>query len=154
MKIDNYVQSGERIYCQTTATKERGSTGGDLLCTDYRLLYLKNDSALDIDLRSIEEIKIEKDSVNQEAITWGGVALLGGIISWFLIPEIQILPADLRVLTVVLGAVIFAITLATYLRPRTQTLTITTRQNEREFRGDGLSDFPHAIRGAGNQAEQ
>jgi len=149
VNIDDYLQDRETVYCQTE-TQHGSGPKGTLACTDSRLVFVRDKSVVDIQLRSIEEIVFEPKPIKWLYVIFGTVFLVAGLLSSTVISSME---GFMGVFGGILGPIFIVFAVAMFLLVAyyyKATLTVHTGSNKREFRSGELADFPHAIRGAAN----
>lgn len=148
MNLDSYTQPGEEIHYRTQTKKGDNRKEGELACTDTRLLFITNKSALDVQLSSIDEIKYSKKPIEWGKIIATIILLIFGGISLVVVSEVEKIPNSIGAF-IALGGVIMAVALLieAFLAMK-DTLIIRTNQNAHKFTSGDLENFPHAIRGA------
>ena len=152
MAIEDYIQSGETVYCQTESKKRNSETTGQLTVTDARLvfyqdLYFSDSRFLDIDLNSINQIQYHKKPISYTLLIVGIV--LGAIGALSLLIDPQPLPEfeELSSFVALLGFLLSFIFVLGAVYPREEELIIKTPSETHHFRAGSFEDFPHAIRG-------
>ena len=148
MDVAQYTQDGENVYCQTTIQKGETETDGSLACSDTRLIFAGKRKVVDIRLNAIHEIVYQPNPMPWGYILGTVGLLLMSLLLHLLAPNIPFLPPELATVVAVLIVIPSIVLAATAYNAMTETLIIRTPQNEHKFRGGGLSEFPHAIRGA------
>ena len=152
MEIEDYIQNGEKVHCRTE-TKAAGGENrseGTLVCTDTRLLFFRDRSVVDLNLRSIDEVEFYERYIPWAYIMLGIGSFLIGIVLWEfegLIPISEI-ESIIGVYGLIIGVIMGVALLVDAYAQWKPTLFIRTSVESRKFIGGSLESFPHAIRGA------
>ncbi|MFC7057984.1 hypothetical protein [Halovenus salina] len=152
MKMEDYIQAGESIYCQTKTKKPNTQISGELSVTGTRLIFIRNfklsDSRItDIDLGRIDEIEYRTNPINYTYLLYALLAVLFSVYSGLIIPDIIQLPSVLQNVSAGIGLIMASALVIDAIYPRKPTLVIKTPSDSHTFKGGELGDFPHAIRG-------
>jgi hypothetical protein len=144
MEVQDYVDASQILH-QTQSSLGGPSKAGSLACTDSRLLFIRNDSVLDIKSDHISEIKYDPNRIRWDYVVGAVLLLVLGAASWFILPEISALPDGLRVFTLLFSALVSLGILGDLYRNYKPTLEVWTHNNKYEFIGGDLFYFTTII---------
>lgn len=91
MELSEYLRDRESVLCQTKAMLEDGldiDSGGDLACTDTRLVYTNGEEITDIRLGGISEIITIPSTYLNKFAQWAFFSLMAALFAWSIMPDI------------------------------------------------------------------
>lgn len=142
MRIQNYINEGERVRAQVTIHDDpyalfTSGKAGTLACTDNRVVYVEGKDVVDVSINRVDSFRY-RAPVMPKAYLYSGIILLV-----FAVLGRSSFEAY-STLAFVVGPVLFA----TGYWLRTSTLTVNTPSESYEFqsRDDSLEDIAHSLR--------